>query len=155
MLFFGLQNATLRCWKAETLHVHTNKKKKNRQYELYKEKHAIHVRNGRAKNQRNEELLARSAQKQLQEKRREATRKRVSKYRFCKREEIKDCQHPAPFNSASAFAKATARAKRMMKIALPTTPRRRQVICRKLLLSVMRYHQHHLQASAPLQCNWF
>ena len=78
---------------AERQRRYIQKKKKNRQYELYKEKHAIHVRNGRAKNRRNEDLLSRSAQKQLQEKRREATRKRVSKYRCRKREETVNGVH--------------------------------------------------------------
>ena len=37
-------------------------------------------------------------------------------------------EHPGPFNSAMALAKATARARR----GLPQTPRRRKAVCRKL-----------------------
>ena len=77
-------------------------------------------------------LLSAPVQKKMEQKRRDATKKRVAEHRQRKKEAAMQAKEHAPFSSAMSFAKATARAQRMMNTALPSTPRRRDAICRKL-----------------------
>ena len=122
----------------------TNKEKQNRyvqrvkasgQYEEHKKKRAAAVKKCREKNKHCQSLLSKHMRSQLDRERKEATRKRVAKYRKLKRERASASTSQGvsePFRSAQAFAKAAARARRMMNMALPNSPKRRKAVCRKL-----------------------
>ena len=83
--------------------------------------------------QKSKELsLTKSARETLQEKNRNAGRKRVQKYRALKRAATTPTNSIRPFKSAVTLGKATTRAKRALHGALPSTPNRRKAVIRKL-----------------------
>ncbi|KAJ8033179.1 39S ribosomal protein L13, mitochondrial [Holothuria leucospilota] len=108
------------------------KSKSTGQYEEYKQKKAAAMKRCREKRNEQESTLPKHVRNQLESKRREATRQRVAKHRELKKEESAKPVGMGPFRSAMAYAKATARARRMMHQVLPTTPRRRLAVSRKL-----------------------
>ena len=111
---------------------YTERAKAKGEYDAFKVKHALHAKNRRIAEKNKMKLLSAPVQKKMEQKRRDATKKRVAEHRQRKKEAAMQAKEHAPFSSAMSFAKATARAQRMMNTALPSTPRRRDAICRKL-----------------------
>ncbi|XP_072180506.1 uncharacterized protein [Diadema setosum] len=119
----------------------TNKEKQQRyienlkrtgRYQEYQHKKALAMKKSREKKKEQEKGLPKREKKMLEKERKEATRQRVAKHRRMKKEQAQKSASAGPFNSAMAFAKATARARRMLDPSLPSTPRRRVAVCRKL-----------------------
>ena len=116
------------------------------EYDAFKAKHAEQQKNRRIAEKNKVKLLSPSVQKNIDRKRREAVKKRVAEHRQRKREAAKQADLHEPFCSAISFAKATARAKRMMSTALPSSPRRRDAVCRKL------YATHTGKVASTSEC---
>ena len=77
--------------------------------------------------------LPKAVRERVAEEKKESTRKRVAEWRKRNKEKkeqasTQERKKGSPFRSAQAYAKATARAKRM----LPQTPKRRKAVCRNL-----------------------
>ena len=108
------------------------RKKAKGNYDQYKAKHAEEVRRSLAKQKESEKLSSPSTQSKLEEKRRQAVKKRVAEHRCRLKEKQQQEKQNTPFQSAVAFDKPTAVAKQTIDAALPSTPRRRKAICHKL-----------------------
>ena len=113
---------------AERQRLYRVRQKQTGQYEQLKNKHAERMKPSRIVNTEMETNLSVYKQRKLIECRREKVCKRVTKHRMLKTMNTDSSNKKTPFKSAMAYAKATSRVKR----ALPETPRRRKIICKKL-----------------------
>ena len=113
---------------AERQRLFRERKKATGQYEEFKSKEAERLRRLRKAKKEEEKNMTIYKQRSLLEARREQVRKRVMKHRMRKQETFNSPLKKSPFKSAMAYAKAAQRVKR----ALPETPRRSKIICKKL-----------------------
>ena len=109
------------------------KRKAAEKYDEYKKKHR--ETSNKSKQNRKATILAlpSALKKQKLDELKAASNRRVRKCRNLKKQRLAEAsatRKASPFRSGMAFAKATARAKRMMDKALPQSPRkRRRVSC--------------------------
>ena len=104
------------------------------------------MKTNREKKKNKEKLLSKKEQLALQRKRRQDTKKRVAACRQRKKQQNQNATPPA-FSSARAMAMATARA----KLSLPSTPKRRNAVRKRLYQ--MRYSQEAEAEDFPEQGN--
>ncbi|XP_077976176.1 uncharacterized protein LOC144432038 [Styela clava] len=104
----------------------------------FKLKQKEYVRRSREQSRNKENNLSVKEQNMIKQKRRNAVKMRVAKHRLMKKQAK---ENHAPFKSALAFAKASARAKRMMRTALPSTPNRQKAVVRKLYWEILDKEQ--------------
>ncbi|KAK6169741.1 hypothetical protein SNE40_020732 [Patella caerulea] len=139
--------------KAEKQRRYREKLKACGKYDEYKKKHLLQVKKSRSKLKEAENLLTESVKKSKIEEERKKNRKRVAKFRQKKKQEFESSNSHHAFLSLQAFQKATARARR----ALPTTPKRRTIVCRKLLEDSKKKAQPNVELSVlsntSITCN--
>ena len=117
---------------AERQRKRRQKLKEEGKYEDYKKKNKAEAEKSRTKNKQTVAKFPQLMQAKIKKQSRENVKRRVAKCRALKRE--KDVPlDPAslPYKNSSALGKATARAKR----SLPSTPRRRKAVVRRLFLT--------------------
>ena len=113
---------------AERQRRYRERKKASGEYEDLKYQRVQQMRRHRKARKEIETTLPIYQQRRILKTRRENIRYRVMKHRLRKQGKIDSPKKKSPFKSAMAYAKATSRVKR----ALPETPRRRKIICKKL-----------------------
>ena len=117
---------------AERQRKRRKKLRKEGKYEEYKLKHKEETKKYRRKLTEKMKKLPKVEQESIKKKGRAAVRIRVAKHRLKKTESIsnrsQETETQSAYQSAQALGKAVSRAKR----SLPSTPRRRNVVVRKL-----------------------
>ena len=118
---------------AERQRKRRQKLKDEGKYEENRNNHRTVAKKSYDKKKEQLKTLSKPRQEALKRQQREATRKRVAKFRARKNEaQIPVLETPTPFRSAVALTRATARARKALTNALPKSPRIRKAVHRIL-----------------------